>query len=334
MNTAVPSRYRDRSSILMLIGILLLLVGVVCAALGPVELYCFYLFSEGGRFHYDGFGFGSFMFAFIALQIMGYYVLAMVCIPLGYAHLKPRRWARAIGLAGVGLWFVVGIPLLVVFMAILVTSKDPSPRAILSTVPLLVLAYPVLPSALAWFYRSRDVRLTFEHDDPSPHWTDQMPVPILTLCMLYIFWIIALHIAIVLSGTFPIFGILLSELHGILLIDASILILAGLTWGTFKQQSWAWWGAVVWFAGMALSVIWTFSRLSWRDLLGTMKFAPTEMEALKGVPASGVHIAAFVGLPLLATLGVILRSKRCFGTVRQMPDSGGRPVTKTEGGMT
>ena len=39
-------------------------------------MYCFYLFSEGGRFHYEGFGFGSFMFGNIASQIVGYYLIA------------------------------------------------------------------------------------------------------------------------------------------------------------------------------------------------------------------------------------------------------------------
>mgnify|MGYP001567756825 CR=1 FL=1 len=58
--------YKDLTRIITVIGILLLLVGTVAALLGPVEMYCFYLFSEGGRFHYEGFGFGSFMFGNIA----------------------------------------------------------------------------------------------------------------------------------------------------------------------------------------------------------------------------------------------------------------------------
>ena len=75
---------RDRRPILVIIGVLLLLVGLGAAFLGPVEMYCFYLFSEGGRFHYDGFGFGSFMFGNIAWQIVGYYLIALVAVPLGY----------------------------------------------------------------------------------------------------------------------------------------------------------------------------------------------------------------------------------------------------------
>jgi hypothetical protein len=51
--------HRDKSLILIAIGVLSLLAGIGIAFLGPVEVYCFYLFSEGGRFHYEGFGFGD-----------------------------------------------------------------------------------------------------------------------------------------------------------------------------------------------------------------------------------------------------------------------------------
>ena len=54
--------YRDRSFLLKGFGLLLLLVGFTAAVFSPLEMYAFSLFSEGGRFNYPGFGFGSFMF--------------------------------------------------------------------------------------------------------------------------------------------------------------------------------------------------------------------------------------------------------------------------------
>ena len=45
-------------------------------------MFTFYFLSEGDRFPYDGFGFGSFMFANLAVQITGYYLLACLFIPL------------------------------------------------------------------------------------------------------------------------------------------------------------------------------------------------------------------------------------------------------------
>jgi len=75
----------------MALGLLLLLAGLACAFLGPVETYVFYLFSEGGRFYFEGFGFGSFMFGNIAVQVAGYYLAAAVLEHLGYEHLRIRR---------------------------------------------------------------------------------------------------------------------------------------------------------------------------------------------------------------------------------------------------
>ena len=83
--------YKDRARVIAVIGVVLLLIGIAVGFLGPLEMYCFYLFSEGGRFHYEGFGFGSFMFGNIASQIVGYYLIAAVFVPLGYGHLQARR---------------------------------------------------------------------------------------------------------------------------------------------------------------------------------------------------------------------------------------------------
>ena len=85
--------YQNRTTlILAIIGVLFLLLGIVAAFFGPIEMYCFYLFSEGGRFHYEGFGFGSFMFGNIATQIIGYYVIAIVDTPNSLKCVRhPRR---------------------------------------------------------------------------------------------------------------------------------------------------------------------------------------------------------------------------------------------------
>jgi hypothetical protein len=114
--------YRDSSPILIAIGVLAFLVGLGAAFLGPVEMYCFYLFGEGGRFHYPGFGFGSFMFGNIATQIAGYYLIAALFLPLGYGHIARRRWARPLALALLWFWLILGIPLGILSVAITFAS--------------------------------------------------------------------------------------------------------------------------------------------------------------------------------------------------------------------
>ena len=171
MEAAVDNTsYKERRPFILVIGIVLLLIGIGAALLGPLEMYCFYLFSEGGRFHYEGFGFGSFMFGNIASQIIGYYLIALAFIPLGYGHLRTRRWARTLSLAGLGFWLVVGAPLSVVFVFILLASKEVSPAGALIAVVLVALSYLGIPGALIWFYGTKDVRSTFETRDPRSYW--------------------------------------------------------------------------------------------------------------------------------------------------------------------
>lgn len=304
--------HRDRTLILAGIGVLLLLVGIPAAFLGPVEMYCFYLFSEGGRFHYEGFGFGSFMFGNIASQIIGYYLIAMLLIPLGYGHLKTRRWARTLSLTLLWAWLVVGAPLAVVVFFVLVASKDLSPIAAIIAIVVLALSYLVIPGVLIHFYQSRDVRLTFETKDPNLYWVEKLPGPILVLVSLDLFYVILLHISILFNGMFPLFGRFVFGLRGILLLDLAIACLICLTWGTIRRRAWAWWGSLAYFVLMALSSLLTLLKSRYLDMLSMMRFPPTEIEFLDGLPVQGYHFAVLIGIPLLMTLGVLILAKRHF----------------------
>lgn len=306
--------HKDRTFVLVAIGALLLLVGIAAAILGPVEMYCFYLFSEGGRFHYEGFGFGSFMFGNIACQIGGYYLIATVAIPLGYGHLKVRRWARKLSLTLLWFWLVVGLPLIVVLFLMLVTAKELSLVAVVVVAIALVLSYLALPGLLIRFYRGRNVRLTFEAKDPKTYWIEELPLPVLVLSELYIFFIVALHVPILFNGVVPFFGVFLNDLQGIILLDLLIMCLALLVWGTLKMKVWAWWGSLIYFGLATASSIFTLLNSSLLDILLAMNFPPFEMEILQGTPLQGYHFAAFVGIPLLLTWGAIIRSKHHFET--------------------
>ena len=311
--------YKDRSLLLVVIGVVLLLVGVGIAFVGPAEMYCFYLFSEGGRFHYDGFGFGSFMFGNIACQIAGYYLIAAVCIPLGYGHLTKRRWARTLSLALLGFWLVAGVPLIPLFLFILFASKEMSVTGGIIAVILVGLSYLVVSGLLIRFYRSRDVRLTFEARDPKSYGIEKLPVPVLVLCALFLFYGVALHAPILFNGLFPLFGAWRSGLRGILMLDVSIMGLLFLTWGVARLRTWAWWGSVAYFGLMTVSMLVTLCRSSLSDLLAAMNLPATEVEILGGMPLHGAHFAALIGIPLTVTLGLLVFSKRYFGAASEIP---------------
>ena len=305
--------HKDRTLMIAGIGVLLLLAGVPIAFLGPLEMYCFYLFSAGGRFHYEGFGFGSFMFGNIAAQIVGYYLIATVLIPLGYGHLKTRRWARTLALTLLWAWLVVGAPLTIVVLFVLLASKDlPLLAAIVAMVG-LALGYLVIPGVLIRFYQSQDVRLTFEARDPNSYRVEKLPMPILVLGSLDLFYAVVLHIPILFNGIFPLFGRFSSGLQGISFLALSIACLICLAWGTLGRRTWAWWGSLVYFGLTACSSILTLATSRYADILSNLNFPPRELAFLEGLPFQGFHFAALIGMPLLLTLGVIFLSKRHFG---------------------
>lgn len=305
--------HRDRSAILIAMGAVLLLIGVVAAFYGPMEMYAFYLFSEGGRFHYDGFGFGSFMFGNLATQIIGYYVVAALLIPLGYGHVRQRNWIRPYALTLLWSWLVLGIPLAAVFLMVLLSSKDlPIPVAI-GAVALVGLSYAVLPWLLIRFYRGENVRNTLKIHDPGVYWLNRTPIPVLVLAFLLAVYAVVLHIPILFNGLFPLFGGWMSGLAGILALDGTILSLLAISVGVLTRRRWAWWAALLLLLVLTVSSLMTLLPSTFEQLLDHLAFPPYERTLLSGVPLQGAHIAAFIVLPLALTMAVLVVAAPHFG---------------------
>ena len=299
--------------LLYAIGMALMAIGAIAAIYGPVEFYSFYLFSEGGRFYYEGFGFGSLMFAIIAWQIVAYYLIALVFIPLGYAHIRLRSWARTLSLTLLWCWLVLGIPLLV-FGITLFSFKDLPPIFALVVVIVLGFSYLLLPWLLIRFYQSEKVIQAFESRETNVTWIETIPIPVLVLSVLSIGYVIALHLPIFFNGLFPFFGMWFTGLEGIFINEIFILSLVLLIWGILRSKKWAWWGSLIYFGLLTFTIIITLLKTSYSELLSLMKFPPREMEILQGMPLQGYHFVIIFGIPLLLTMGVVLSSKRHFGS--------------------
>jgi hypothetical protein len=298
--------------ILLVIGSLLLIGGIAAAFIAPIELYVIYAFSEGGRFYYEGFGFGSFMFGNIAWQVIGYYLVAFLCIPLGYGHLCPRRWTRTLSLALIRSWLVLGVPLLVIFAFVLFSAKDLTLVAAVIILLLMGTSYLLLPGLLIRFYGSDKVVQVFETADPHISWIESRPIPVLVLGILFTFYIIVLHMPLFFNGIVPAFGAWQSGMDGYILLDVLILILVGLTWGILRAKIWIWWGSLVYFILLTSSLIITLLNTSFLDMLAAMDFPPFEMDIFQNMPVQSTYFIPFLGIPLLVTIVLLLFSKRNF----------------------
>ena len=296
--------------VLRAFGVALLLLGLAALYIGPIEISVYYAFVEGGRFHYPGFGFGSFMFANIAVQIAGYYLIAGLCIPLGIGHLKLRSWARKLTLTLLWTWLIIGLPLVPVLLFMLFTAKVVSVAMAIVVIVVTGLSYLLFPGLLLAFYHSSAIRVAFGTQEPPTHWLNQKPLPILVLWAVQLCYLFALHVLLLLNGIVPVFGAWWSGKQGTSLIAGLAVCQFLLIWGTFKQRMWAWWGLLFYTTALALSSLLTLGTSSWHEILALLNLPAFEMEKLGGMPLDGIHFALAIGIPLIATIGLILYARR------------------------
>lgn len=285
-------------------GVLLTLAGLGLAMLVPLELQCYAWFAPGGRFYYPGYGYGSLMFANITLQIIAYALLAALLLPLGYGHLRLRpwsaRWMRGAMLA----WLALGLPVAVAALAVLYAQKELSLAAGLACLALAILTYPALPLLLLRLYRTTSIRGLLA--DSSTQVNDIATALGLILAVTAILWMVPA----LFRGLWP---ALTGWLTGTpaLVLD----VLCGL--GTLAM-------AIVWLVGRwrpwsltlallaSLGPLWTVTLATtpWTRLLALLDLPALEHKALSGVPLHGAYLAALVLLPLILTVGLILRGSR------------------------
>lgn len=305
--------YRAASIIFSINGIVLLLIGFTAAIFAPLEIYCFNLFSEGGRFHYEGFGFGSLMFGFIAVQIAGYYVIAAIFIPLGLGHLYRKYWVQNISLALLGVWWIVGIPLILFLLLTYGGTKEPSVLMFSLFSFFLLFSYTLLPVLLVKFYKSKSVDNILKVEEKS-RFLEKIPIPILVRVILYLFYFLGFHLLLLFRGIFPFFGKWLVELPGFFVITLSILFMVILIVGTLRLDTWAKWVSVAYFSLFAISTILTFLFSEFSEVIFLLKLPPKEVSALINSPIENYHLCLVFGVPMLASVGTMIFFKNTWKT--------------------
>ncbi len=304
---------------LRIVGVFLLIVGLVGAYYAPLEIYVLYLFSEGGRFHYDGFGVGSFWFAVFMVLNLGYYLIAAVCLPLAVGHIRLRRWGLT--LARLYAWFWLGAGVLLVVNSILLIPSAfrlNLDRNILFTRLVLIgvstlFVLVILPLLALWFYQSSKVRSVFVAHDPNLYWTERYPFPLLAVLLLFLISIIVLHIAMFFQAMFPMFGRILLGRQSVYILAFCNLIFIILIYGIARLKIWAWWGSLVYVSLLTVSSGMTFSRYRFYDIVQMMNLPVYELEFIDNILL--IHDYRLVGLitiPLLTALVLIIYSKRYF----------------------
>jgi hypothetical protein len=291
IEAALLPAYKDRSTGLIVFGILTLLVGCLVGLFVPLMLFGQMMAPKTSNAQPS---------ALLAVAIYG--GLAVALIWLGIGSIKARRWARALLLIYSWSWLVMGIIMTVVmpfFMAKVFASLPPNaktgqpampPAAITGmvigmTIFFFVL-FVVLPAVWTFFYQSRHVKATCEARDPVMHWTDACPLPVLGFC-LWTWLCVPIMVLTPLTGhgVMPFFGEFIVGLP-----CALFCLVIAVVWGwaggwMYRLDGRGWWLILIATVVFAMSALLTYSH---HDII--------EMYQLQGLPPAQIDQIQKMGL--------------------------------------
>jgi hypothetical protein len=317
---ALPA-FKDRSTGLLIFGILTILLGCLCGLLALVML--------GGQAaaaratHTAAAPVSAFLPALLV-----YGVLAVALIWLGIGSIMARRWARALLLIFSWSWLVMGVFMTAVmpFVMAKVMANLPAntqngqaempPAAIAGMIVFLVLFsgvfFVVVPAVWVFFYKSRHVKATCETRDPVPRWTDACPLPVLAACMWLLFSApMMLVVPLMGHGVMPFFGMYLTGLPGTFLCLALAALWAYAARLLYKLDVRGWWLFLIVTVLSMVSAMLTYAQHDMVEMYQLMGYPQAQIEQIQKTGLlTGHRMEWLMSLCMLPFLGYILFIKK------------------------
>ena len=279
---------RDRSTGLVAVGAVVIVVGLLCALMVPVTWFASTWSAAAS---------GEAAELRVSLSVMAFYgLLAAALVVLGVGSMRARRWACELLLALSRIWLLTGICTLLLSLlivprmvegAVLVAGADPLVTTIVTLVVLAVVAATqvALPAGLVLFYGSADVAATCRAYDVGQDVVWEAPRPVLTLAAVWALTGASVLVMPAYNLVFPCFGTLLRGADAILPWVAVMASCLALALGTARRALWAWWGGVSWIAAAAGTTIVTSLRVDAAELLEALRLRTLR---LRDPPLAGV----------------------------------------------
>jgi hypothetical protein len=330
---AAPVRYQDRSTGLILVGILEIGLGLMCLVMLAFMGVAVLSISRMPEAQTAGMN----SRAMLASGIF-YLLIAAFFFTLGVGTLLGRRWARTIMLVVSWTWLISGVFGVIVMFFILPkmtgaisatagrggAAADPGVGLVIMGCVAVVLGllYIVLPGVLLLFYRGPNVKATFEAKDPNIPWTDRVPAPVLALTLLFGAGAVGAS-----AGTtyavFPAFGHILTGLPAVLVFLVLGAISALLAWAVYHRRPAAWWGVLAWSVVGGAHGLFFFKNggAGLRKMYEAMGTPAAQLEQLEkmGIYDLWSHpmVLALIALGWLGWLGFLIWVKRFFAAEKR-----------------
>jgi hypothetical protein len=317
------SSYKDRSTGLVVFGILTLLLGVLCGLLVPLMIFSQMVAARSAQ--------GTANPASILPIVAVYGVMAVALIWLGIGSIKARRWARALLLIFSWSWLVMGVFMLVGMMFIMpkVLANAPSagtaqqqhalpPGAMTAVMVFMFLFFGVffvlVPAIWVFFYNSRHVQATCEARDGVTRWTDVCPLPVLGLCVWLMLSVpMMLLMPLAGHGVMPFFGIFLTGMAGSLFCLLVAAVWAYAAWLMYHLKPLGWWLIMVAMVVFMASSLLTFARHDILEMYQLMGYPQAQIDQIQKVGLlTGNRMSWLMGLSALPFLIYVVFVKKYF----------------------
>lgn len=296
--------------LIKILGFVFLAVGLFSLFCIPAEFTSFYAFMDGGRYHYEGFGFGSLMFAFIILNAMVYLFLALLGIPLGIGNVMLKKWGFNLSLAAFGTLLILGATLIISFLSSFDLLRMLTLYQILTILIFILLFFIVLPYFLIKFYKKLSTEQLFKSSDTESYFEKQSPEKLIII-LLNLFWIFVFYLLIFLKGAFPFFGEFIFQREGAYLLSTAIFILLVLTYLFYKDKHYTKYGMMIYYVLLFFTFALTFFNNSTNSFFNLLGLPIYEIE--KVVPAfripAGVNLGFFFGILIFIQIYLMFRVK-------------------------
>lgn len=289
-----PSSYADRSTGLLIFGILEIIGGVFAFLMIPLMLLGMVIGRKAGA------GTPASSMVTGALTYAG---LAVALLILGIGATQAKRWAWALNLIVSWLWLIGGALVTIMLVFVLpgsflagmkqATAQNPnsppmSPGvlAVILTIMIVFMAMflVVLPLAFLLFYHSKNVELTCKGRDPVERWTDRIPLPVLAYALLASVGCLSSVIIGFSTPMYPFFGHYLTGKPATSLMLVSALVDGFVAVWFFRVKVAGWWVAIIAMGLRVLSTLFTVGRGNLLEAYSRIGWSQKQIEIMSKNP--------------------------------------------------
>ena len=317
-----PPTYKDRSTPLVIFGIIEIAGGALAALAVPFVLIAAVLAPSVS---------GSRPIAGFALASLSYLALAAVLITLGIGAIQAKRWAWTLNLVLSWFWLMMGV-LTTLFLVVLLPEgflagmrsaaaqnrgAHPLPPGVMAAVltffiVCFAMVLIVLPLVFLLFYRSRDVEQTCKQRDPVERWTDRRPLPVLA-CALLAAVGCAYYVLTSFTTPAPFFGRYLTGLPAAAFFLVLAAVDAYVAYSFFRLKITGWWVAVIAMGIRITSVVLTMKSANLLEAYSRMGWSQRQLDTMRANPMfRGGFLMWWTAVFLLFYFGFLLWLKRYF----------------------